>query len=710
MTLFMSGCAETVSQPSDSRSSTSEHQLGSPPDTLGEGVKTTVDGDDNIGLTGTQRCVPGHVETDDNLRQVNVSAFYTYRRSDAKRRVEASLDADVSAGFSANVSSEVKKLYGSSTIRRKLIVIAQVITKEKNWVRGAREEDDEEITPSACTGGELDESSKGWFIDKCGQRYVDELTYGGHVIFSMDQTNFSREERLAIESKIGASAGPANVELEGVLDKMNSDTKITHSFETKTVGKNMPSVPADFSDGITADEWGDYKKDLKDYNGGIPISRTEAGYQLSDYDNCGTQIETDVNAAKQCYQSHAASVTNYLQTNSGLVRQARRVEQMVENPQQVDWGSNPGNNEEKYTGWLNDYEACTQSDDGAQVAESMTQCEENFKAGNYDALCSVCSTPDSCDPTSLIERLESYQTARIREPDSVETAPPNNENSYEEPSKEFFLNGASDAYVGDAGELCFLTRVSGGFGGAGERIALEYKKVGETDPDEGEEVEPKPIMKWVLNVNSQRTDQEHKIGATVRCTKKSNFFGTDGSAEWYRPNTTSVETSSGAKKYTEVPGAPEINAISGISGKMSGRAEDATFDSHPDKNILRGLRVKSNQGWLKAWSTSFGLKNPLNMENGTELTRLETAKQINSPRNRSKSLIPHDKGICFLTHVGGELDGTGEKVDIYKSGDNWVVKVRGVCQKGTSGGAFKCRGWKEVEGQARCIYYNQNDI
>lgn len=700
MALISIGCADTDSNPSGVNASQAKQTVEADPSMAGEAIKTKINpssGEATETATG-KRCVTGH-EKETELGNVSARAFYTYRKEDSSRRVKANLDIDVSAGIGATVKSKVKQTYDISNTRRKLFVVARVEARKLEWIRGTPTDDDGQT--AECKGFQP-YSDIDAFIDACGQRYVDDLLYGGYVILSMDQTNMSREERIAIESEVGASGGAFGVNMSQLFQKMNSSSKITSNFTTRIVGAGMPSVPAEFTDGITAQEWEDFVQELVEVETGSILDYSVAPYLVSDYDACGVEPLPEEDP-KSCYQDFAADVEEYVRTDSEVNQQAERVRKMLDDKQQVDWGKNPQDTQKAYENWLRQFEACTaplRSGDGLQIEEKFQQCETEYKDGNFGDICDLCSMPEQCRTENLLGELGSLPPAYVRVPDTLETSEPGNNPSYSEPDRTSYGNGFSKNVAGTADEICVLTRVSGGFRGAGEKVALTYEQNG-TDEDGN------PIMNWMINVNSQRTDQEHHLGATVHCVDRDNFFGTNGTADWFAPKDYSVTSRSGAKEFTPVPNGIEINAISGISGKMAGRAEDATFKDNGNLSTGRGLRVKSNQGWIKAWSTSFGLKNPLNKEGGATVPRLNRAKQINSPTNRSKSLIPYHEGICYLTHVGGELDGGGERVEIYKSGDHWNLRVKGVCQTDRMWG---CVNWKEVEGQARCIYYNQNDI
>jgi hypothetical protein len=405
-----------------------------------------------------------------------------------------------------------------------------------------------------------------------------------------------REQRLAIENEVEASGGAVGVNLEQTFADLRSNSKVTKTFDYTTFG-NVPTPPSSFSNGITGTEWDDYTDRLETFTGGALLSYSVNVYSKTDYKQCGVYFdEEDVEDPIDCYQDFAGTVESYDRTTNAVDRQAERVEYMINNPNKVDWGGKRSVTKPNYEDWLGTYNNCKDKD--GPVNTAFSECESDFKTGQYTKVCRTCSMPDGCSQSELKNELGQYATAVIRVPGQLETPPASELENYDEPERISEGNGYSKADIKTAEDkyLCLLTRVSGGFRGTGEKIKLTAEK------------NSNDVQKWYLDIDSQRTDSEHKLRGGVTCVRKDNFFGTNGSPDWYSDKSFSVTyPGSGSEETTPISSRPRINAVTGLSGKMAGGAEQVQIQQ-PASTIQTGGQKQS--GYDARMEFQFWAKEP----------------------------------------------------------------------------------------------------
>jgi hypothetical protein len=255
--------------------------------------------------------------------------------------------------------------------------------------------------------------------------------------------------------------------------------------------------------------------------------------------------------------------------------------------------------------------------------------------------------------------------------------------------------------------ICFLTRVSGNFGGnSGVYVHRSTDDVA-------------TICPWgpFLGLNAFSNDSgatwklagcqhaTNSLTAEATCVPGSSFIldpdgivtGSPVQVAKVLPTGTTCNASQSKDLWTFTA----VSYINSIMGYMNGGGEKAEILSFSDRSSLSKVRVQSQycgsgaQVQAAAYSLFAG---PSSLVQDTRRIGV-WALDASNGSNRTAQMIKTTDGVCYLTKISGSLDGAGEKLRIYPKKDAagveyWMFEARS--QYG--GSAY---------GAAQCILYDQ---
>jgi hypothetical protein len=709
--LGVTGCSDvftpTHNQPETKNQSLAERN---PEDfTLGQGVRTYENSDGEVQYEALDSyCKTGNIPSDndpdaiwDNTFDAEVRTFYAYRQSISQEILGLTLDIGIGkqGGVGFNTENTLTESFSGNTLTRKIVMVARVVTGEETF--------DPVDSGDANYGICQSESDMNFddFLEQCGQEYVKKQRLGGVVIFEKNVEGITQTELNSLTSGTTLN-GPlnSNASVGAVLSSLNSVSSVDADFDISIQG-NLPQPSSQFLSGdLTDTEWSNYLSTLQNTRQGSVLKNVLSKYDRSDYAACGAGGEEGEGAARAyaCFANLSKNIRLSNSSYQDVHGVAERVEWMLDHPTKVDWGSTPNDNEDDYQAWLTKYQNCRDAD-SALLDQCRTALGSATNTGNYGNVCADCARATQCTAKNLESTYEQLPDTYIRVPSSVKFDFEGG--SYTEPSMHTLKNDQGTLPLKEVStHICTLTSVSGGFGGYGEKIRLK----------DGNELTTNG--RWELINESKRTDSDHYLTAGATCTRVENFYGTNGAPDPMGGVNDKVESTSGAKTFSNelVPNGETVHkstkyvhALGGLKGAMAGGAEQAWIDDSSDK-----LAVESNRGAITGYAYSFGLRNP-NHANGDEPNITGGTSVANGAnKQNTEDLIQVNQGICYLTHVGGELDGGGEVAEVRRRREFWQVRAKGVCENtkwfGWSDKCKKNSQFKGIEAKAQCYRYNQN--
>jgi hypothetical protein len=709
--LGVTGCSDvftpTHNQPETKNQSLAEQDPGD--FTLGQGVKTYKNNDGEVQYEALDSyCKTGNIPSDndpdaiwDNTFDAEVRTFYAYRQSISQEILGLTLDVGIGKkdGLGFNTENTLTESFAGNVLTRKIVMVARVVTGEETF----DPVDSGDANYGICQSNS--DMTFEEFLEQCGQEYVRKQKRGGVVIFEKNVEGITETELKTLTSGTTLN-GPlnSNASVGAVLSSLNSVSSVDAEFDISIQG-NLPQPSSQFLSGeLTDTEWSNYLSKLQNTQQGSVLKNVLSKYDRSDYAECGADGEQGAGASRAyaCFANLAESVRLSSSSYQYVHGVAERVEWKVNNPTKVDWGANPNDNETAYNNWLTKYQNCNAAEP-ALLDQCRTALGSATNTGNYANVCADCARATQCTAKNLESTYEALSDAYIRVPPSVKFDFEKGDSNYTEPNLHTLGNDQGTLSLRDTDtHVCTLTSVSGGFGGYGEKIRLK----------DGNELTTNGS--WELINDSKRTDPDHYLTAGATCTNISNFYGTDGAPDPMGGVNDKIESTSGSETFSGelVPNSETVHkstkyvhALGGLKGAMAGGAEEARIDDSADE-----LVVKSNRGAITGYAYSFGLRNP-NHDGGTEPnTTFEESVSNGVNKQVTKSLIPVNEGICYLTHVGGELDGGGEVAEVRRRREFWQVRAKGTC-KNRWFNSYNCKPnteYKGIEAKARCYRYNQN--
>jgi hypothetical protein len=239
-------------------------------------------------------------------------------------------------------------------------------------------------------------------------------------------------------------------------------------------------------------------------------------------------------------------------------------------------------------------------------------------------------------------------------------------------------------------KLCVVSGLYGGFAGYYDRFEL---------------------LTWASYPNYDLRQNDLGLGTSsgrgsITCTRYTNFLHDAGGVRWLGTGWGATEWGGGSPKMWWGDAA---SFLMGIQGEYAGGGEVAkviqsTGATTPSVLDIVGEAFDNNG----AHGNSYFVGIP----GSGKLVRLYGYRDGSWVRGSVKSsatfefnvsttsgfssywLPPRDRAFCYLTRVGGEFDGGGERLQITVEGDNWFLRAQAAAGK-------------HVAGAVRCMAYDQ---
>lgn len=642
---------------------------------LGEGLNQTKPDPDNRSTSKT--CID--VDKDvNNIGEWKLRAFASYTSEDFKRRVKLKNEGDVSAeDVGMDFQQHFEQINSTSEETAHLGVLVHVRTVSQSAHTGTGESIDR---PSYCRTdlpGDLET-----FLSDCGTSFLQYEELGGYVLLSASLDSKNSKVKRDISQKLGVDINEGNVSAKVAFSDLKKAGYTNLRFTiSESGGLPAPDSFLGSDDKIDAQGVVDYinmvnqtyQQDLN--NGEIDagsygrvIHQHYQEYTLGHIKNCVE--EPDAASKYSCYLEFR-KLARELETDPDDIQNALEViDWKLSNPTRIDWPSNQEAAMNEYETVYGEVDECLNN----AIPAAQTTCQTAYDGGDADEFCTACQFPAGCSPEELRSSIEGLPEAPVRNP-GISAASP----------ARITAGSGLDQPFGDAeGDICALSRISGGFFGQSESITVSR--------DGGV---------WLLSTSTNYGQERSKrIRAGMRCVPRSAFFNNNATNQGWHIQPYSLQVN-GTAADTPVSPTKYASMVTGLTGEMAGRGESVWLNQ---EHSPYSLTVGSVPGYLKGTALSFGLED---IGGGTKEVTVEA--EVDSNAKTTKFLAPVDEAFCFLTHVRGEFDGAGETVAIEDKSGNWHLTVRAACQ--TKGGFLglgkTCKEQKEIEARAKCYYYDQ---
>lgn len=255
--------------------------------------------------------------------------------------------------------------------------------------------------------------------------------------------------------------------------------------------------------------------------------------------------------------------------------------------------------------------------------------------------------------------------------------------------------------------ICFLSRVSGNFGGnslvAAHRLNTGIAHTCLTSFFHGG---PDEQSMWKLGGCQW---EENSLQAEAICTPASAFLlDPDGSifytthnpeAEIRLPGNTRCSGTDTADLWTY----PAVSFLSVVKGYFGGGGERAEILYDPQTRGVSKVKVQTescDQPDVEAVGRSL-FAGPSNLTQITPRRGIYSVSGSNGS-SQTKQMIRTRDGVCYLTKVSGSLDGAGERIRIFPKKDAAGVEYWFVEARSQSGGS--------AYGSSECVMYDQRWI
>lgn len=246
--------------------------------------------------------------------------------------------------------------------------------------------------------------------------------------------------------------------------------------------------------------------------------------------------------------------------------------------------------------------------------------------------------------------------------------------------------------------LCLLTRVSGKFNGAGERVAVFIDSAAAGG------------ARWMINGTSGQAE----LRGTMTCVARDQFVNGDGLFDGLVAKVYTNHTNGNCAQHVVPMGAPDKNNaffLSGIAGKFAGGGESVSVISQGGQGTIR---VTGCSGYVDGTLMSVGHLSGKPVFYRTQSARLPAGSpgvdfvlddagpeshlfsgadlKVGGPE---MALVPVNEAFCGLTEVRGKLQGYGEEVGVFPGKQYWGLYV---AENGEDAA---------LHGTARCIARDQ---
>lgn len=298
--------------------------------------------------------------------------------------------------------------------------------------------------------------------------------------------------------------------------------------------------------------------------------------------------------------------------------------------------------------------------------------------------CHTCPvTPERCDP--LLSPLSTRAMMRVQP-----------ERSLTRPAQVFEARGDQTVEGPRVDEaLCVLSKVSGGFRGAGEQLRV-VRGAGED-------------ARWKLITTSGRRREEEHVHATMTCVPREAFLGADGPAVWLGEREIVMRAQDDPEEViTLEQQTGRLHLVQGVGGSLDGSAEGVHLIGE------RGY-LYSKQGYLTATLLSTGVQpapganiftSMLTRGDDFAIDRLEDGAWIDHRVQRRRRLVHADEGLCTLQTVQGMFTSNREVASLeIDAGGYWTLTLTSGCA--TRSKESVCDTIYPVRANVSCIAYDQ---
>jgi hypothetical protein len=572
------------------------------------------------------------------------------------------------------------------------------------------------------------------FMGRCGTQYLSADTRGGYVFVAFDTLDekglerFNNEVMTALYRQIGIGLNHTDMDgvevLTGLLallaqGNVGKINVLPMGFEQLT--EDVREIAPDALGVLIESTWSyahssQPEADAPRY--GRQLSQTFSVYNPALLGSCG--YPDSVREEFECYQRMWAPYYNARHSDE-VQRLAAQAQWLLDNSERVEWEQldpqDPDAARKRYESFLTSVYLCTldgrlNTDPSQRLRAREGQCQSTLLAisePTYNLqggeLCAACSILDSCRTEDLIQEFNTLPEAYVKPPVTI---PEVQQGPYflDEPAtKHTMRQSATDLFLRDARtHLCLWSGMTGKMEGSGE--GFNMLRVND---------------EWRASVRSGRKAYAEKLTGHFHCTARANFLNGNSTATWLDPEYQADVRSTSGQRQRDLEVGVYAAALAGISGRMRGGGENAFIDSGSSSTNRSILNVTTQQGGLKAWGLSFGVKSP---SNGTVLNTnvldqdgLQNAREtgVNSrdlDRKESKSSLGYqerrlaftNEAFCYLTDARGMFDGNGESLQILRRDGAWILQTTAGCAD-RDGNA--CDQWKTVSARARCIAHQQ---
>jgi hypothetical protein len=650
---------------------------------LGEGI----DNDENRPIGGS--CLDGTQTTGQQLiddREYN--AYYFGTEQDRRRMVE-----DYAPGriiyeeIEQDFDNQLSALLDANSEARPLVIDLRIRTLVRSL----------DITEADCGNYSGDEELDE-FIDSCGDEYLSDEFYGGHIFIYADVEGLSRSRQTELEDILGVGGyAPQN----NFDEWLSYETEVSEalSFSVDTYGLLEPSDLGYSDTEMSAEVLEAYLNDLRSEYCDLNDGQCQALASGCDTENppgpeCGQLIEQSFDRYNEAlyescglgvpydqYRCYADFQGNYQESIDRLNVLAGWTQHVIDNSTHYDFPDtdSAGAVPDSFENANSNFEACLEQEedvDGDGIPETVpgeltqakTDCTETLENKDYSNLCKSCD-PRGCGAEEVQEDIE-----RVPHPVPAEHLNPKSPDRYQ------FRAPANKNMKKVETHVCMWTRVSGSFAGTGESVRLRQKYAN---------APPLTDDRWYADMASSQ--DEDPIGA-FHCYETSNFFGPTGSGSSWMPQQDYQEFSvDDDDPPTTMEDAAYASALTGIRGQMQGSGEWGRVEQQMQFGRNSELESRSGVGDLDAFGFSWGVVNP-----GGALAHFynTSVQEVKTNGNKEQQLAPVDRAACYLVQIQGEFDGAGEGAKIVEEDNWWWLRVRS-------------RKGKDVRAKARCYLYNQ---
>lgn len=256
-----------------------------------------------------------------------------------------------------------------------------------------------------------------------------------------------------------------------------------------------------------------------------------------------------------------------------------------------------------------------------------------------------------------------------------------------------------------ATHICFLTMVRGDLGGGSavivHRSTVDTKFAWNTGSAPGGVVDDVGPT-WKL---SGFQAASNSLSGEATCVPAADFQADAGGVAFYSGiiSVTAKTSEFSCNRTRESPlwNNFAVSYLTSVQGDFEGGGEQASIVSHAsDPNVVSKIRIQTqncDDAPFHAHGRSLyvGTASPLQRSMRTVRANASTSA------TRKVQLIPTRAGVCYLTSVSGNMDGSPESVRITTQMDAWGVENWWLEVTKGDGSAY---------GQAECIYYDQRRL